>query len=106
MFDENPGLGPPHSVQHRGVLCYQPAGGSISESQVETAKEIVTQTGADYLHLLPSPDLYRILSDITGVPTTFFVDSTGAQVGHAIVTAQSKEEWVETIDSMLAEVEA
>lgn len=88
------------------VLDTLDSDGSISESQVETAKEIVTQTGADYLHLLPSPDLYHILSDITGVPTTFFVDSTGAQVGHAIVSAQSKEEWVETIDSMLAEVEA
>lgn len=88
------------------VLDTLDSDGSISESQVETAKEIVDQTGADYLHLLPSPDLYHILSDITGVPTTFFVDSTGAQVGHAIVTAQSKDAWIETIDSMLAEVEA
>ena len=85
------------------VLDTLDSDGSISESQVETAKEIVDQTGADYLHLLPSPDLYHILSDITGVPTTFFVDSTGAQVGHAIVTAQSKDAWIETIDSMLAE---
>ena len=46
-----------------------------------------------------------MLSQIYAVPTTFFVDSEGAQVGEAIVTAQSKEDWITTIDSMLAEVQ-
>lgn len=49
--------------------------GTISDSQVETAKEIVAETGADYRHLLPSDDLLGILSQIYAVPTTFFVDS-------------------------------
>ena len=59
-----------------------------------------------YRHLLPSDDLLGILSQIYAVPTTFFVDSEGVQVGDAIVTAQSKEKWIETIDGMLAEVQA
>lgn len=80
--------------------------GTISDSQVETAKEIVAETSADYRHLLPSDDLLGILSQIYAVPTTFFVDSEGVQVGDAIVTAQSKEKWIETIDGMLAEVQA
>ena len=80
--------------------------GTISDSQVETAKEIVAETGADYRHLLPSDDLLGILSQIYAVPTTFFVDSEGVQVSDAIVTAQSKEKWIETIDGMLAEVQA
>lgn len=80
--------------------------GTISDSQVETAKEIVAETGADYRHLLPSDDLLGILSQIYAVPTTFFVDSEGVQIGDAIVTAQSKEKWIETIDGMLAEVQA
>ncbi|MBS6641579.1 MAG: TlpA family protein disulfide reductase [Clostridiaceae bacterium] len=80
--------------------------GTISDSQVETAKEIVAETGADYRHLLPSDDLLGILSQIYAVPTTFFVDSEGVQVGDAIVTAQSKKKWIETIDGMLAEVQA
>ena len=79
--------------------------GAISDSQVGTAKEIVSQTDAGYPHLLPSEDLYGVLSQIYAVPTTFFVDSEGAQVGEAIVTAQSKEDWITTIDSMLAEVQ-
>ena len=80
--------------------------GTISDSQVETAKEIVAEPGADYRHLLPSDDLLGILSQIYAVPTTFFVDSEGVQVGDAIVTAQSKKKWIETIDGMLAEVQA
>lgn len=79
--------------------------GTIIEEQVQTARDIVSQTGAAYTHLLPSEDLYGVLSQIQYVPTTFFVDSTGAQVGSAVISAQSKDKWVETIDAMLAEVQ-
>lgn len=78
--------------------------GNIDDGQVKTAQDIVQETGANYLHLLPSSDLYGILSQIYAVPTTFFVDAQGNQVGDAIVQAQSKEQWAETIDRMLAEV--
>ena len=80
--------------------------GTISDSQVETAKEIVAETGADYRHLLPSDDLLGILSQIYAVPTTFFVDSEEVQVGDAILNAQSKKKWVETFAAMSAEVQA
>lgn len=79
--------------------------GTISEEQVQTARDIVEQTGANYLHLLPSTDLFGVLGQISAVPTTFFVDSEGKQVGSAIISAQSKDKWVETIDAMLAEVQ-
>lgn len=79
--------------------------GTISEEQVQTARDIVEQTGADYLHLLPSADLFGVLGQISAVPTTFFVDSEGEQVGYAVVSAQSKDKWAETIDAMLAEVQ-
>lgn len=80
--------------------------GTVSDSQVETAQEIVAETGADYLHLMPSADLMGLLSQIYGVPTTFFVDSEGNQVGYAYVTALSREQFVEIIDSALTEVTA
>lgn len=80
--------------------------GTISDDQVATARDIVSQTQANYLHLLPGEDLFGLLSQISAVPTTFFVDSEGVQVGSAIVSAQSKEAWSETIDQMLAEVQA
>lgn len=80
--------------------------GTISDSQVETAQEIVEETGASYQHLLPSADLLGLLSQIYGVPTTFFVDSEGNQVGYAYVTAMEREQFVEIIDAALAEVAA
>ena len=79
--------------------------GTISEEQVQTARDIVEQTGANYVHLLPSEDLYGVLGQIAAVPTTFFVDNEGAQVGSAIISAQSKDKWVQTIDEMLTEVQ-
>ena len=77
--------------------------GSFSEEQLDTARDIVAETGADYPHLLPSQDLYGLLSQIYGVPTTFFVDSQGRQVGSAYVTAMEKEDWVQVIDGVMEE---
>ena len=79
--------------------------GSISEDQVTTAQDIVAETGADYLHLLPSEDLYGLLSQVYAVPTTIIVDQEGRQVGYAYVQALSREEWVAVLDAALAEVE-
>ena len=77
--------------------------GSYSEEQLDTAWDIVAETGADYPHLLPSQDLYGLLSQIYAVPTTFFVDSQGRQVGSAYVTAMEKEDWSQVIDSVMEE---
>ncbi len=78
--------------------------GDISESQVSVAKDIVTKTEADYPHILPSRDLFGLLYQITSVPTTFFVDKDGRQVGGAYVGSRSKAEWAKIIDETLEEV--
>lgn len=81
--------------------------GSVSETQLDTAREIVSATSANYTHIVPSIDLYYgLLYQITSVPTTFFVDETGAQVGYAYLGARDKAEWSTIIDEMLAEVDA
>lgn len=80
--------------------------GSISDSQLDTAREIVSSTGADYTHIVPSSDLYGLLYQITSVPTTFFVDENGAQVGSTYVGARDKDAWAAILDEMLAEVGA
>ncbi len=78
--------------------------GSLSQTQVDTAKEIVDKTKAEYLHILPSEDLFGLLYQITSVPTTFFVDSEGNQVGGVYVGSKSKEAWKSIIDETLKEV--
>lgn len=78
--------------------------GNISESQTEAAKTIVEETGADYLHLLPSMDLVTAkLQSVTGVPTTVFVDSEGRQIGKEYQRSYSKEDWQEIIGQILEE---
>lgn len=79
--------------------------GENDQSQVDYAKEIISDTGADYLHLLPSADLFGLLGQISSVPTTFFVDSEGRQVGSAYMGAREKEDWITIIDSTLEEVQ-
>lgn len=82
------------------VLNYD---GSVNEEQVSIAAEIVEETGADYLHILPTGDLIGLLMQITAVPTTFFVDSEGRQVGNAYLGAKSKEDWAAILDDLLEE---
>lgn len=77
--------------------------GTLSDSQLDLAKDIVAETGAAYTHLLPSQDLYSLLSQATSVPTTLFVDKNGTQVGYAQIGALSKADWVKLIDEALAE---
>lgn len=79
--------------------------GTLSDSQVKLAEDIVAETEAAYIHLLPSQGLYSLLSQATSVPTTLFVDKDGAQVGYAQIGALSKEDWVKLIDEVLAEVQ-
>ncbi|MBO5501745.1 MAG: TlpA family protein disulfide reductase, partial [Clostridia bacterium] len=55
---------------------------------LEMAQLICESTGADnYLHLVTSADFNGLMSTVVGVPTTYFVDATGAVVGQPIVGA-------------------
>lgn len=80
--------------------------GNLDQDQMELAREIVDSTSANYTHLVPSVDLYGLLYQISSVPTTFFVDETGAQVGGTYIGAKDKDQWQEIIDQLLAEVDA
>lgn len=78
--------------------------GSVSQSQVELARQIAGETGAGYTHLLPSEDLIAsLLWQIDSVPTTIFVDETGALIGKGYLGARSKEDWKAIIEEKLAE---
>ncbi len=79
--------------------------GAISASQVDLAKEIVQQTGANYTHLLPSDDLINIkLRYVSAVPETVFIDKNGDVVGDPLVGSRSKDDWKSVIDNYLKDV--
>lgn len=81
--------------------------GTLNQDQIDTAREIVSSTSADYLHLLPTADLLPIVAQAYAVPMTFFVDKDGNLVGEgAYMGAQDKAGWSKIIDAMLEEVAA
>ena len=81
--------------------------GTLDQDQMELAREIVDSTSADYTHLAPSEDLFSTCwARISSVPTTFFVDENGTQVGGTYIGAKDKDQWQQIIDQLLAEVEA
>lgn len=79
---------------------------NIDPAQVEKAKGMVEQTGADYLHILPTKDLIEKKLIYTQViPETIFVDSTGQQVGDPVIGSNDKAGWSNIIDEKLAEIQ-
>ena len=82
------------------------AEGNVDSDVIADAKEIIAQTGADYLHIVPTNELYySLMTQISAFPTTAFVDSTGAQVDYAYMGATDKETWAERIDYALSLVQ-
>lgn len=77
-----------------------------TEDMLEDAKEIVSQTKANYLHLQPSEDLYPVLTASSSVPVTFFFDSEGKLVGKGILGAQKKDTWSQVISERLEMIKA
>lgn len=76
-----------------------------SAENVDYAKELITETGANYPHLLLNQSLYsNLVGGIEAVPTTFFVTYEGEVLGY-VVGANSKEGWVELINQLLAEID-
>ena len=80
--------------------------GAPDEALLEDARDIVADTGADYVHIVPDESLFFLLQQIFAVPTTFFVDETGAQVGQTYLGAKSEEEWAAIVDELLGEAGA
>jgi len=79
--------------------------GNLLPDQHSAALAIVEQTGADYLHLLPSPSLNEAyLAGVQAVPETVFVDENGVQVGESYLGARSKADWKAIAEKLLEQV--
>lgn len=93
-------------VQFIGIVSdVLDADGAPDESQLALARDIVSQTGVGYQNLIPSESLMNLLSQVTAVPTTLFVDQNGAQVGYAQIGALSEEGWRSAIDEALESIQ-
>lgn len=73
------------------------------QKTVDLAADLIGRTGADYTHLLLNESLYfGLLSDVSAVPTTFFIDENGV-ILDTVVGAMEKSGWEEKIDVFLEE---
>jgi thiol-disulfide isomerase/thioredoxin len=89
----------------RGVQIVGIVSDIYSDDDLDTARSLVAQTGASYLHLVPSADLYSaVLNQVQYVPTTVFVDSHGTVVGQTYVGAKSEADWQDIIDDLLESI--
>ena len=71
------------------------------EAVLQYASDLVEETGAGYPHLLLNESLYTaLLTEVSAVPTTFFVDQDG-QVLDTVVGAMERSAWEEKINALL-----
>ncbi len=92
-------------VAFLGICCDALADGS-DVLTVETAKQIAAEQGMRYPQLAAGDEvLQKILSNIMYLPTTFFVNSEGKTVCAEAIGYIEKLTWVNTIETILAEME-
>lgn len=79
--------------------------GTVNEDNVSLAQEIVGKTGADYTHIIPDRSLYKtIAQQVSGVPTTYFLNREGKLVGDPLVGAREKDNWAQELEKALETV--
>ncbi len=77
--------------------------GKLLTQENRDAKLIIKKTGADYVHIVPTVEMfYGFLKNVQAVPTTIFVDSSGKQIGDVYLGARSRKDWQKIIDALLA----
>lgn len=74
--------------------------GSLIPELLEDADDIVTQTGVEYPICYAGLDLIQY-TQITAVPTTFFVDGKGNLLAEPMVGSRSREDWESIINDLL-----
>jgi len=104
-LSEMPGLGElageykPEEFQLIGIVS-----DVLEGEDQELAESLIEDTGADYTHLLLNESLYyALLTDVSAVPTTFFIDENGT-VLDTVIGAMEKPAWEEIINGLLEEL--
>ena len=90
----------PAQFQIVGVVC--DVREDDSADNINYAKQLITETKANYPHLLLNESLYMsFVGAVSAVPTTFFVRNDGSMVGY-LTGAMAKENWKTLIDELLS----
>ena len=74
---------------------------TADQKTIDMAKELITQTEADYPHLVLNESVYfALLTVVAEVPTTFFIDENGV-VLDTVLGAMNRSGWEEKINELL-----
>ncbi len=99
-IDEMPDLGKlAQSMPEGSALVGVVIDGSGNE---DLAKQIVSETGAAFPHLLADEGLISYARTLVGVPTTIFIDAQGAFVGEPLLGARDTDTYRIEIETRLA----
>lgn len=73
------------------------------DAAVALGQQIIGQSGVKYSNLQPDGVLSKMLANVDGYPTTYFLDSSGALVAK-VVGANSYDGWKSKIEELLSKV--
>lgn len=86
-----------------GVLIDVYTDENLEIVNLDAANQIVEESGVNYDNIIPDETLYQFLAEnITGVPTTLYVDSEGNILG-GVVGVRSKDEYKAILEELLKE---
>lgn len=84
------------------VIDITDGNGNLMPEQKKLAESIISKTGANYKHIVPSKEMMGgLLQNIMAVPTTIFVDSNGNQLDSPYLGSRTQKQWQQIIDSFL-----
>ena len=102
---EMPGLGEladeyeSGEFQILGIISDVPEG--TEQKTMDLVAELIEKTGADYPHLLLNRSLHdALLTNVSAVPTTFFIDENGT-ILDTVIGSMDKSAWEEKVNALL-----
>jgi thiol-disulfide isomerase/thioredoxin len=74
------------------------------DDDIDGARTYIADQQVTYPNVLPEGPFLSYATNIYAIPTTLFFDSTGKQIGEAVVGAKSYDDWAGLIDLLLTQV--
>ena len=76
--------------------------GRVDSRLKSDALMIIEKTGVSYKNIVPTISMFQtMLRGIQAVPTTFFIDKNGNQIGTVYLGSRSQKDWQKIIDKLL-----
>lgn len=75
--------------------------GSAKEENLKTAKKIVSEADATFTQIIADDQLQEYAKQLTGVPTTIFVDENGTIIGAMIIGMRDIDTYRNAIEELL-----